>query len=70
MVTSIRTYASEFNPNVIKDLQKIDKELNEELDKYVPDKEKVFKLRQQQLLRGMELGSGYANNFNRRYIPW
>ena len=32
MVTSIRTYASEFNPNVIKDLQKIDKELNEELE--------------------------------------
>jgi hypothetical protein len=70
MYTNIRTYSSQFNPEVVRDLQKIDKELNEEFDKYSPDKEKILKLRQQQLLRGMELGNGYTNNFTRRFIPW
>ena len=70
MNTNIRTYTRQFNSDIVKDLQKIDKKIKEEIYKNNPDKEKILKLRQQQFLRGMELGSCDVSNFTRRFIPW
>lgn len=66
---NIRSYGSQFNPEVLKDLKKINDELQEEENKPEPDKDKILKFKQQQLMRGMELGNGYIN-FGRRHIPY
>ncbi len=66
---SNQQYGTQFNPNVLKDLKKINEKIREESKKDVPDKERILKLRQEQLMRGMELNTGYINNY-RRNIPW
>ena len=62
-------YGQNFNPEVLKDLSKIYDKIQEEKEKEQPDKEKLLQLKMQQLYRGMELSSGYYNNY-RRNIPW
>ena len=69
MYTSNFLYGSQFNPQVLKDLKKIHDELEDETSQAEPDKEKILKLREKQLMRGMELQSSYFNNY-RRNIPW
>lgn len=69
MNTSLRTYGYNFNPEALKKLQKINSEIDEENSKEIPDKDKLFQLRQEQLIRGMQLGQNWTNNF-RRNIPW
>lgn len=69
MYTSNFLYGSQFNPQVLKDLKKINDELEEEKSQAEPDDEKILKLREKQLMRGMELQSTYFNNY-RRNIPW
>jgi hypothetical protein len=69
MYTSNFLYGSQFNPQVLKDLKKINDELEDEKSQAEPDNEKILKLREKQLMRGMELQSTYFNNF-RRNIPW
>lgn len=69
MYTSNFLYGSQFNPQVLKDLKKINDELEDEKSQAEPDNEKILKLREKQLMRGMELQSTYFNNFKRN-IPW
>ena len=66
---SNQQYGTQFNPNVLKDLKKINEKIVEENEKEKPDKEMILKLRQELLMRGMELNTGYINNY-RRNIPW
>ena len=40
---NIRSYGSQFNPEVLKDLKKINDELQEEENKPEPDKDKILK---------------------------
>lgn len=67
--TAINPYGLNFNPQVLKDLKKINEEIMEEEQKEDIDEEKILKLREKQLMRGMELGNPLIN-FNRRHIPW
>lgn len=69
MYTSNFLYGLQFNPQVLKDLKKINDELEDEKSQTEPDNEKILKLREKQLMSGMELQSTYFNNF-RRNIPW
>ena len=64
-----RSYIEQFNPDVIKDLSKLHKEIEEEKKNEKPDKERLLQLEMQQLMRGMELNTGTYNNY-RRNIPW
>lgn len=64
-----RSYIEQFNPDVIKDLSKINGQIEEELEKEKPDKERLLQLKMQQLYRGMEMNMGTYNNY-RRNIPW
>ena len=66
---SNQQYGTQFNPNGLKDLKKINEKIVEENEKEKPDKEMILKLRQELLMRGMELNTGYINNY-RRNIPW
>lgn len=52
----------QYNYDVIKDLESINKEYNKELSEEAPDQEKLLKLRMQRLYRGMEMGTGYLTN--------
>ena len=69
MISNFHSYNTQFNPDVLKDLKKINDKIQEECEKETIDKEKILKLKQAQLLRGMELNTGYVNNY-RRNIPW
>ena len=69
MNKSINRFGSQFNPEVLKDIKTINDELEAENKKEEPDKDKILKLRQAQLMRGMELSVGQMNNY-RRNIPW
>ncbi len=62
-------FSQSFDPNVLRDLSKINDKIKNELSEEKPDNEKLLQLRMQQLMRGMELNSGYYNNY-RRNIPW
>lgn len=64
-----RSYIEQLNPDVIKDLSKINGQIEEELEKEKPDKERLLQLKMQQLYRGMEMNMGTYNNY-RRNIPW
>ncbi len=64
-----RSYIEQFNPDVIKDLSKLHKEIEEEKKNEKPDKERLLQLEMQQLMRGMEINTGTYNNY-RRNIPW
>lgn len=64
-----RSYIEQFNPDVIKDLSKLHKEIEDEKKNEKPDKERLLQLEMQQLMRGMELNTGTYNNY-RRNIPW
>lgn len=65
----IERYNIEFNPDVVKDLEKIEEKLKDESKKETIDPDKINKLRMTKLLRGMELTNGYLNNY-RRGIPY
>lgn len=63
------TYSNPFDSGVLKDVDKIDKEIDEELKKEESgeeiDREKLLNLRMQKLYRGMEINSGMYNKWNR-----
>lgn len=71
MNKNIYGYGNPYNPEVLRDLEEIKKEAEEELKKDEPDKEKLFELKQKQLMRGMELMTGTMNGRTYRgYFPW
>ena len=55
------------NSDVIKDLIDINKEIENEQENNEPDSEKITKLLYKQLIRGMELNSGYGRNYYKPY---
>lgn len=71
MNKNIYGYGNPYNPDVLRDLDKIKKEAEEEMKKDEPDKDKLFELKQKQLMRGMELMTGTMNGRTYRgYFPW
>lgn len=71
MNKNIYGYGNPYNPEVLKDLDEINKEIEEEEKKEKPDKEKMLELRQKQMMRGMELMVGTMNGRTYRgYYPW
>ena len=55
------------NSDVIKDLIDINKEIENEQENNEPDSEKITKLLYKQLIRGMELNTGYGRNYYKPY---
>lgn len=65
-----KSYRQEFNYKALDDIKKIYDKIQEEKEQEIPDKEKILKLKQAQLLKGMEINSGFYYNNCRRNIPW
>lgn len=71
MNKNIYGYGNPYNPEALRDLDKIKKEVEEELKKDEPDKEKMLELKQREMLKGMELLSGSLNGRTYRgFYPW
>ena len=71
MNKNIYGYGNPYNPDALKDLDKIKKEIEEEFKKEVPDREKLLELKEKQLMRGMGLLSGAMNGRTYRGLyPW
>jgi hypothetical protein len=60
-------YYSRFAPNVIKDLQQLNQDLEKEEVSQNPDKNKIAKLYQQILMRGLEMSVGPMGIINKPY---
>ena len=56
-----------FDKAVVDDVMNIAKEINEEKKSDMPNQENITKLMYKQLLRGMELNSGYNRQFYNPY---
>lgn len=71
MNNNIYGYGNPYNPDVLKDLDKIKKEMEDEMKKEEPDQEKLLELKEKQLYRGMDLLTGTMNGRTYRgYYPW
>lgn len=71
MNKNIYGYGNPYNPDVLKDLDKIKKEAEDEMNKEEPDREKLLELKQKELMCGMELMTGTMNGRTYRgMIPW
>ena len=58
-------YYDRFSPEVIKSLTELNGKLDKEETQDNPDKEKVLKLKQQILMKGLEMSVGFTNrNYN------
>jgi hypothetical protein len=60
-------YYSRFAPNVINDLQQLNQDLEKEEVSQNPDKNKIAKLYQQILMRGLEMSVGPMGIINKPY---
>jgi len=58
-------YGNQFNPNVMKDLKKIDEKIAKE-----ENPEEITKLKMAKLYRGMELMSGTYGRTYQGYFPY
>lgn len=56
-----------FNKDVINDVVKLAEQIENEKKNIEPDQEMITRLMYQQLLRGMELNSGYNRQFYNPY---
>lgn len=65
MKNDLRMYGQEFNPNVIKDVNN----LNEQIEKET-DQEKLMNLRLKRLYRGMELNTNLQQRGFRTLYPY
>ena len=71
MNKNIYGYGNPYNPEALRDLDEIKKEVEGELEKDEPDKEKMLELKQREMLKGMELLSGPMNGRTYRgMVPW
>ena len=66
MNKNIYGYGNPYNPEALRDLDKIKKDVEEELEKDEPDKEKILELKQREMMKGMELLSGTLNGRKNR----
>lgn len=55
------------NSDVVKDVMDITKQIEEEQKNIEPDTEKITRLLYKQLIRGMELNTGYGRNYYKPY---
>ena len=69
MNKNVYGYGNPYNPDALKDLNEINKDIEEELKKEEPDHEKILELKQRQMMRGMELTTGNGRTY-RGYYPW
>ena len=60
-----RLYGNNFNSDVVKDINDINKKLESE-----ESEEEILKLRMQRLCRGMELNFGYSKRNLRGFYPY
>ena len=65
MKNDLRMYGQEFNPNVIKDVNELNKEIEKETDQ-----EKLMNLRLKRLYRGMELITNLQQRSFRTLYPY
>jgi hypothetical protein len=65
MKNDLRMYGQEFNPNVIKDVNELNKEIEKETDQ-----EKLMNLRLKRLYRGMELNTNLQQRSFRTLYPY
>ena len=71
MNKNIYGYGNPYNPAALRDLDKIKKEVEEELEKDEPDREKMLELKQREMMKGKELLSGSLNGRTHRGLyPW
>ena len=71
MNKNIYGYGNPYNPEALRDLDEIKKEVEEELKKEEPDREKMLELKQREMMKGMELLSGSLNGRTHRGLyPW
>ena len=71
MNKNIYGYGNPYNPEALKDVKKINEDIEGELKKEIPDKEKLLELKEKQLMRGMDLLSGTMNGRTYRgMVPW
>ena len=65
MKTNIRMYGQEFNSDVVKDVEKINKKIESETDP-----EELLRLRMQRLYRGMEINTAVYKRNYQNLIPF
>ena len=65
MKNDLRMYGQEFNPNVMKDVTELNKEIEKETDQ-----EKLMNLRLKRLYRGMELNTNLQQRSFRTLYPY
>lgn len=70
MKNDIRLYGNTVNPEVLKDLRKINEQIDEASKKEEVDKEEMLKLRMQRLYRGMEINTGLNTRPWGGYFPY
>ena len=71
MNKNIYGYGNPYNPDVLKDLDTIKKDMEDEMKKEEPDREKILELKQKEMMRGMELMTGTMNGRTYRgMFPW
>lgn len=60
-------YYSRFSPCVLDDLKKLNEDLDKEKMSNTPDKNKIAKLYQQIMMRGLEMSAGPMGIINKPY---
>ena len=71
MTKNIYGYGNPYNPDVLKDLDEIKKEMEDEMKKEKPDKSKILELKQKQMMQGMMLLTGTMKGKTYRgMVPW
>ena len=62
-------YYDDFNPEILKSMEKIKEEIKEECSEEKPDGQKLNEMQMNYLLKGIQLQCNMYNNYN-RHIPW
>lgn len=58
-------YYDRFSPDLMRTIKELNDKMREEENVINPDKEKILKLRQQILMKGLEMSVGFnVNNYN------
>ena len=58
-------YYERFSPDLLNTLKELNDKIQEEEKQYNPDRDKIFKLKQQILLKGLEMSVDFkVNNYN------
>jgi hypothetical protein len=58
-------YYDRFSPDLMRTIKELNDKMREEENVINPDKEKILKLRQQILMKGLEMSVGFnGNNYN------